>query len=284
MPLVLSLAIHLIVFLLVIFGLPHLKSEPEIVETVPVELITNVSQLTTTNKQPVESKTKKPDETPQKTKDIKTEPKPKPPKASEPEVAPPDPQELKEPPKPDEVTEKIPDKNPPKKEPPKKDPPKKTDPKKDPKKDKRPDSQEDFNKLLEDLDPTEQQPDTENKGKKMTEPEPAPKVSRFSSALSISEMDALRQQLAQCWSVMAGARNAEDLAIDIKVVVNPDRTVQRAELADTYRYNSDSFYRAAADSALRALNNPLCTPLNLPPDKYDLWHEMTITFDPKEMF
>ncbi len=48
------------------------------------------------------------------------------------------------------------------------------------------------------------------------------------------------------------------------------------------RYNSDSFFRAAADSALRAVHE--CSPLkNLPPEKYDTWHYMELNFDPKDM-
>lgn len=49
------------------------------------------------------------------------------------------------------------------------------------------------------------------------------------------------------------------------------------------RYMGDSYFRAAADSVLRAIRNPRCNPLELPADKYDLWKEMTVTFDPREM-
>ena len=83
---------------------------------------------------------------------------------------------------------------------------------------------------------------------------------------------------------MAGAQDSENTVVEVAVVVNPDRTVRSAKIVDQMRYNSDTFYRAAADSAVRALNNPRCTPLNLPPEKYDQWREMTIVFDPKEMF
>jgi hypothetical protein len=48
------------------------------------------------------------------------------------------------------------------------------------------------------------------------------------------------------------------------------------------RYNSDTFYRAAADSAVRATHE--CSPLkNLPPDKYGSWKEMELTFNPADM-
>lgn len=105
-----------------------------------------------------------------------------------------------------------------------------------------------------------------------------------SDVLALSEMDALKYQLAQCWNVPTGAMDAENLIVDIRVQVGPDRVVRAAEIVDQGRYNSDTFFRAAADSARRAMFNPRCTPLALPPDKYDLWKDILIRFNPKDMF
>ena len=103
-------------------------------------------------------------------------------------------------------------------------------------------------------------------------------------ALTISEVDLLRRQLEQCWSIPIGARDADNLAIDIFMVVNRDRTVHHAKIVDQGRYKRDPFYRAAADSALRAVHHPDCRPLDLPDQKYAMWKEIVITFDPKQMF
>jgi hypothetical protein len=46
---------------------------------------------------------------------------------------------------------------------------------------------------------------------------------------------------------------------------------------------SDPFYRAAAESALRAVLNPQCSPLKLPPDKYEQWKILELTFNPKDL-
>lgn len=108
-------------------------------------------------------------------------------------------------------------------------------------------------------------------------------VPRLGERITVSEEDALRRQLGRCWNVMAGAKYAEDLAVEVKVIVNPDRTVQRASILDQGRYGRDPHYRAAADAALRALRNPLCSPLALPPEKYESWKTTIIRFDPREM-
>ncbi|MBT5751963.1 MAG: energy transducer TonB [Rhodospirillaceae bacterium] len=105
-----------------------------------------------------------------------------------------------------------------------------------------------------------------------------------SAPITISEIDAVRRQFVKCWNVPAGARDAENLVVDIQVDVNPDGRVRRAKVLDTGRMAGDSFYRAAAESALRAVKNPNCNPLKLPPEKYERWKTLTLRFNPKEMF
>jgi hypothetical protein len=99
--------------------------------------------------------------------------------------------------------------------------------------------------------------------------------------LTLSEEEALRAQLARCWNIPAGAMDAQNLQVTIRAVINPDRTVASAEIVDNGRLG-DSFYRAAADAARRALF--LCSPLALPPDKYEQWQQITFNFDPRDMF
>ena len=101
--------------------------------------------------------------------------------------------------------------------------------------------------------------------------------------LSVSELDAIRDQIADCWNIPAGAKGAQDLIVDIFVRMNPDGTVRAAEVTDKSRMRVDPFFRTAAESAIRALRNPRCSPLRLPLDKYDLWKTFTIGFNPRDM-
>jgi hypothetical protein len=107
-------------------------------------------------------------------------------------------------------------------------------------------------------------------------------IAPLGEQLSISELDLVRQQIEQCWNVPAGARDAHDLRPEYRVYMNPDGTVRSATLLNPERL-SDPFFRAAAESAMRALLNPNCQPLKLPPQKYDLWQVFTITFNPKDV-
>ncbi len=103
------------------------------------------------------------------------------------------------------------------------------------------------------------------------------------SQLSASEVDMIREQISRCWNIPAGARDAKDLVVELRVEVGPDGMVQQATIVDQGRLAGDPFFRAAAESARRALFNPLCRPLRLPPDKYEIWKDMDIDFSPKDL-
>ena len=73
-----------------------------------------------------------------------------------------------------------------------------------------------------------------------------------------------------------------DLTPEFRVHMNPDGTVRAAELHE-HRSARRSVLPGRRRQRLRALLNPTCQPLKLPPDKYDQWQTFTITFDPKDM-
>ncbi len=104
-----------------------------------------------------------------------------------------------------------------------------------------------------------------------------------SRPVSISEIDLVRQQITRCWIVPAGAKDVQDLVIEIAVQMNRDGTVRHAELRKSAGSMSDPFYRTAAESALRAVLNPRCQPFKLPAKKFDRWKTMTLSFNPSDM-
>lgn len=255
-----SFLLHAGVILSSLIILPHWRDSlpplpaPVIVDVVQISDITNLPPMP---KQQAEKKIETP---------VKEEPKaPEPPKPQ---------------PKPQEAA-------PAKKEAPKLDPkpkaeiPKPAQP--EPKKAEKPD---DFASVLKTVEKFKQQ-----SAAAPTPPAPTPTQSYVqaqnfipSLPLSISEMDAVRRQIEQCWNLPAGARDAQNLVVEVGVVMNPDGTVQAAKVInDNGRIMADPFFRSAAESAIRALMNPRCTPLKLPPDKYHQWKTMTLNFDPKLM-
>lgn len=280
-PLVKSAIFHGVVFLLTVVSIPFVTKEPTIITPVSVELV-DISDVTRTDK------VAPPKKEPEKPKEIEA-PKPPaknvtPPKSNPettpdiPDPVPPAPSELKKPEpekeKPKPKPEKKKEKPKPKPRPP--EPEKKEDPK---------EQEEDFNSLLKNLTP-DAQPVSEDKPAEKPDKEaeaPSGALAELGDKLTISELDAFKHQIEPCWNVPAGAEYAENLAVEIRVTMNRDMTVQDASVLDMGRYNRDSAFRAAADSALRALRNPRCSPLKLPPEKYDEWKTIVINFDPSQM-
>ncbi len=103
------------------------------------------------------------------------------------------------------------------------------------------------------------------------------------SALEQNEMArAIQEQLRSCWRIDPGARGAADIVIEIKVLLNQDGSVRRVEIVDVVRMVQDGFFRSAAENAKRAINR--CSPFRLPPRKYEVWRQLTLRFDPRQMF
>ena len=103
------------------------------------------------------------------------------------------------------------------------------------------------------------------------------------SALEQNEMArAIQDQLRNCWRIDPGARGAEDIVVEIKVLLNQDGSGQRVDIVDVVRMVQDGFFRSAAENAKRAIS--LCSPFRLPLRKYDVWRQLTLRFDLRQMF
>jgi len=113
---------------------------------------------------------------------------------------------------------------------------------------------------------------------------PRHKLSRLGTTLTKSERDSVRQQIQKCWIIPAGAVDAKNLVVDIRLQLNADGTVLKAVIVDSARAARDKFFLSAAESALRAVRNTACSPLRLPPKKYEKWKNMILSFNPRDMF
>ncbi len=109
-------------------------------------------------------------------------------------------------------------------------------------------------------------------------------VDELAPVVTASEIDAVRAKIRPCWSVQAGAKGAKDLVVDIDMELNADGTVIKADIVDKRRMANDPYYNIAAESAQRAVLDPKCNPLPLPKGKHDQWKNMTMSFNPKDMF
>ena len=72
--------------------------------------------------------------------------------------------------------------------------------------------------------------------------------------------------------------------MEVKIRLNPDGALAgRPAIVDQEEYRRAPAFRAVADSAVRALQNPRCSPLRLPYASYALWREVVFNFDLEEL-
>jgi len=105
------------------------------------------------------------------------------------------------------------------------------------------------------------------------------------SGLTFSEEDALKAQIFGCWSIPLGLPYNESLLVKIKLKLKPDGTITKTEILDHARMNKpgQAFYKVLAESALRALRNSKCIPLEVPTTGYERWKDLQLNFDAREM-
>ena len=126
------------------------------------------------------------------------------------------------------------------------------------------------------------------KAQQAARPEEDPQASETAPRVQASRFEvmelarAIQQQMAACWRIEPGARDAQDLVVQVYVRLNRDGSVLVANIVDNRRLATDAFYRSAAENARRAILS--CQPFELPPKRYEVWREMTLNFNPSEMF
>jgi hypothetical protein len=97
--------------------------------------------------------------------------------------------------------------------------------------------------------------------------------------MTANELDALRARLAQCWSPPIGWIDPSEVRVVLLLALNADGSVNGEPRV--VEAPQGQFARQAPESALRAVRR--CAPYILPPEKYDAWREVKVTFDPQDM-
>jgi hypothetical protein len=280
-----SVGAHALIIALLIFGLPYFhRKPPDMPPMISVELV-EVGKETTTNKVSTVNKVK------EKVEEEKPQPPtPPPPEAKaqpqpEPELEPVQPSEATPTLKMEKVDNTIAELKVPelvqKQEPTPPPTPKQPELKKEPPKPPAPS----FDSILKNLtkqkvqEPTTQPPVPTAKA---TPARPTGAQAPISAKLTASENDRLMEQINRCWTAPSAVKDAQNLIVVLSVTVNPDRTVSAIQVEDQGRMG-DPVFRAAAMAAQRALRMPECQVLDLPPDKYQDWQDLELTFDPTKM-
>lgn len=293
-PFIVSVLLHLSVLAIGLVSLPYLTPPLVMPTAVTVEMV-DITEIAQTDNmaplnEPKEVSEEKPETTPEKVYNREEAPPVlETPKEPEIQEAPP-PVENPEPPAPEpervvplEEAKPAPiPKVKPKPPKPKPQPPKAEE---KPKADEKAKPTRDFNSLLKDITPDDKKEKTLDQllNESTSQGSRPSQIAAAGTQITASEIDAIRRGIEPCWNIDAGAQDARDMRATLRVHVGPDFVVTRVEILDTARYGSDPVFRTFAESARRALMNPQCSRLNIPPDKYEQFKVFRATFDPRGM-
>ena len=97
-------------------------------------------------------------------------------------------------------------------------------------------------------------------------------------------INSIRIAIQPCWNIQPGAKGAQDIIVVVRAKLLPDGRVRRAWVTNRSSFQNDPFKLAAAETAQRAVLNQSCQPFKLDPKKYDVWKDVTLSFNPSQMF
>jgi hypothetical protein len=307
---ILSALLHLGVIVALVIGLPVLHDPMVDFRSVPVELVMLPEENTdapvpepeeapepVVNQAPEQAPEPQPEIAEAPTPEPAPVPEPTPEPAPAPEPAPepapaPEPEpEVAPEPEPEPVPEPEPQPEPePEPEPEVKAPPPKPKPKPrvqvaeqaEPEKPKEePKPQDRMTSILRNVEKLKEQPANQPQ-----QPARAPQQAATPQISAVQRQqleNSIQSQIKGCWRLDAGARQAEDLIVEITVTLAPDgRVIGQPRVVDATRMNRDAYFRSAAENAVRAILQ--CSPFKLPVAQYAEWKSMNLTFNPKEMF
>lgn len=263
----LSIAFHGLVIAITLVGLPLVEREPLAVdETIVVELV-EIAEVTAAPP---------------------PEPKPEPAPEPEPAPAPPEPEPAPSPPAPEVPPTPPPPPPPPETSPPEPEPEQVAEAPPvrkvvaPPRKPTPPPEEDSFDQLVSLVRNLEQEvaqrpvPEQEPR-----EQEPDDRVRTLLNAdrATLSERDAIKAHIENCWRINPGTEGLSDMSADIKVIINPDGSVQRAEVMDIERVVLDPAFRTFSNSAKNAVLS--CSNIPISPQRYEVFKEIMFTFRPE---
>lgn len=112
------------------------------------------------------------------------------------------------------------------------------------------------------------------------EPSDTSKDTAALQPLSLSEIDALRQQIQRCWNPPPAVQTVQGLRVKIRVVFTPDGNFARRP--EVLSRGNDPLYLLAVESAVRGLIR--CQPYDVPVDRFDAWREVDVNYSPDGVF
>lgn len=138
--------------------------------------------------------------------------------------------------------------------------------------------QDDFNALLNKLTTPDKPVKTAKAGPRVIQ------AAGLGNAMTANLADIMKSAIRPCWSPNAVvAPNPSDMVVNFDLVLDEGGNVRSLALTrdSQIRAAGNPYTQASASAASRAIF--ACAPYRLPAQQYNLWHETTLNFDPRQM-
>jgi hypothetical protein len=99
--------------------------------------------------------------------------------------------------------------------------------------------------------------------------------------LTAAERAGLADRIGECWAVDAGAPNLRDIVVELRVDVDAQGVVR--VVRPNGPVPSEPRARMVYEAARRALLDPRCNPLPLPPQRLAALRDTVFRFNPREL-
>ena len=104
-------------------------------------------------------------------------------------------------------------------------------------------------------------------------------TTKLGPTLSGGQVDDLHRAIAKKWNIGALSTEASKVVIVVSVTLTQDQKVQDIQLL-SFTGGSQAAANLAFEVAARAVKRAAIEGLNLPPEKYDDWKDLELTFNP----
>jgi len=114
--------------------------------------------------------------------------------------------------------------------------------------------------------------------------EEADRPTKNERVLNATEADALRLGIQQCWNIGVLSKEAQQVTATVGFSLTPEARLERGSIRlISASGGSDTAVQQAFDAARRAIIRCEGDGYGLPPEKFDAWRDVTITFNPVGM-
>ncbi len=108
-------------------------------------------------------------------------------------------------------------------------------------------------------------------------------INKTVDSVELKEINEVHKHIAKFWIVPNGCLGVNSCSVKLRLKIDKSGNIIESTIVNKDKMN-DPVFKALAESALRAVRDPRCSPLPINLAKYELWKEIIVNFAPVENY